>query len=102
MEYGRLVAPLDWGLGFELHSAKSPHWMSPDNAASAFGHFGQSGCFLWVDVEVGLACVSAGETPFGTWATEAWPRLATRVLQTSRDTTRPNPELSTTRDTERS
>ncbi|MFI7493956.1 serine hydrolase domain-containing protein [Kocuria sp. M4R2S49] len=72
--------PNDWGLGFEIRGRKRPHWTSPDNDPSTFGHFGQSGSFLWVDPEHSLACVAAGDTPFGPWAAEAWPRLSTRVL----------------------
>ncbi|MFI7481503.1 serine hydrolase domain-containing protein [Kocuria sp. M1R5S2] len=72
--------PNDWGLGFEIRGRKAPHWTSPDNAPTTFGHFGQSGSFLWVDPEHALACAAAGDTPFGPWAAEAWPRLATTVL----------------------
>ena len=71
--------PNDWGLGFEIRGHKSPHWMSPDNSPSAFGHFGQAGAFCWVDPEADLACVSACDTPFGPWAATAWPQLSTRV-----------------------
>lgn len=73
--------PNDWGLGFELRGSKTPHWMSPKNSPNAFGHFGQSGAFLWADPGAGLGCVAAGSTPFGPWAVKAWPRLATRVLE---------------------
>lgn len=72
--------PNDWGLGFELKGSKSPHWTALENAPTTFGHFGQSGSFLWVDPEAGLGCASAGDTPFGPWAAEAWPRAATCVL----------------------
>jgi CubicO group peptidase (beta-lactamase class C family) len=74
-------SPNDWGLGFEVRGHKSPHWTSPVNSPSTFGHFGQSGSFVWVDPEAGLACVGAGDIDFGAWAAEAWPRLSTRVLR---------------------
>lgn len=77
-------SPNDWGLGFEVRGHKSPHWTSPLNSPSTFGHFGQSGSFLWVDPEAGLACVGAGDIAFGPWAGEAWPRLSTRVLRAVR------------------
>lgn len=70
----------DWGLGFELRGTKDPHWTSPHNSPSTFGHFGQSGAFLWVDPDAMVACVSAGDTPFGPWAARAWPRLSTDLL----------------------
>lgn len=82
-------SPNDWGLGFEVRGHKSPHWTSPLNSPSTFGHFGQSGSFLWVDPEAGLACVGAGNIAFGPWAAEAWPRLSSRVLRAVRAVGRP-------------
>lgn len=72
--------PNDWGLGFELRGRKAPHWTSASASPASFGHFGQSGSFLWVDRELGVACVAAGAEPFGPWATEAWPRLLDGLL----------------------
>jgi CubicO group peptidase (beta-lactamase class C family) len=78
--FGRQT-PNDWGLGCEIRSTKDPHWTSPDNSPATFGHFGQSGSFLWVDPVAQLACVSLCDTRFGPWAAAAWPRLATAVLE---------------------
>lgn len=72
--------PNDWGLGVEVRGAKSPHWTAPGGSPRTFGHFGQSGSFLWVDPDAGVAAVGAGAAAFGPWAAEAWPRLATAVL----------------------
>jgi CubicO group peptidase (beta-lactamase class C family) len=72
--------PNDWGLGPELRAAKAPHWTAPGNSPRTFGHFGQSGSFLWVDPEHGLACVSLSDRAFGPWAADRWPRLSARVL----------------------
>ena len=72
--------PNDWGLGFELRDAKSPHWTGTRNSPRTFGHFGGSGSFLWVDPEVGLALASLSDLDFGPWALEAWPRLSDDVL----------------------
>lgn len=77
--YGR-QKPNDWGLGCEIKSTKDPHWTAPGNSPRTFGHFGQSGSFLWVDPDAELACVSLTDTPFGPWAVDVWPRLATAVL----------------------
>ena len=41
--------PNDWGLGFEIRDGKSPHWTGAHSSPRTFGHFGQSGTFLWVD-----------------------------------------------------
>jgi CubicO group peptidase (beta-lactamase class C family) len=72
--------PNDWGLGFELRDAKSPHWTGTGNSPGTFGHFGGSGSFLWVDPEPGMALMSLGDLDFGPWALEAWPRLSDAVL----------------------
>jgi CubicO group peptidase (beta-lactamase class C family) len=73
-------APNDWGLGFELRDAKSPHWTGTRNSPRTFGHFGGSGTFLWVDPEADLALVALGDREFDGWALEAWPRLSDAVL----------------------
>ncbi|MDQ2845073.1 MAG: beta-lactamase family protein [Actinomycetota bacterium] len=70
----------DWGLGCEIRNGKSPHWTAPENSAATFGHFGQSGSFLWVDPVMNLACVSLCDRAFGEWATTAWPQLSSAVL----------------------
>lgn len=72
--------PLDWGLGFELKDAKSPHWTGTRNSPRTFGHFGGSGTFLWVDPDAGLACGCLTDLEFGGWALEAWPALSDAVL----------------------
>ncbi len=67
--------PCDWGLGFELRDGKRPHWMGERRSAAAFGHFGRSGCFLWVDPEVGVAAVAVTDRDFDDqrWAMATWP-----------------------------
>jgi CubicO group peptidase (beta-lactamase class C family) len=77
--YGRME-PNDWGLGFELRDAKRPHWTGDRNSPRTFGHFGQSGSFLWVDPELGLACACLTDTRFGDWAKEVWPPLADAIV----------------------
>ena len=77
--FGRME-PNDWGLGFELRNAKRPHWTGASNSPRTFGHFGQSGAFLWVDPEAGLACACLSDRRFGEWAKDAWPRLSDAVL----------------------
>ena len=72
--------PNDWGLGFELRDDKSPHWTGSRNSPRTFGHFGQSGSFLWVDPDAGVACACLTDTDFGPWARTAWPALADAVL----------------------
>jgi CubicO group peptidase (beta-lactamase class C family) len=77
--FGRMD-PNDWGLGFELRDEKQPHWTGGLNSPRTFGHFGQSGSFLWVDPGAELACACLCDRDFGDWAKAAWPRLADAVL----------------------
>ncbi|MEV0191354.1 serine hydrolase domain-containing protein [Kitasatospora purpeofusca] len=72
--------PNDWGLGFEIRDGKAPHWTGTTNSPATFGHFGQSGTFLWVDPEAGVACVALTDLDFGPWAAEVWPVLSDAVL----------------------
>jgi CubicO group peptidase (beta-lactamase class C family) len=73
--------PCDWGLGFELHDGKRPHWMGDRRSAAAFGHFGASGCFLWVDPDAELAAAAVSDRPFddGKWAMATWPAWSDRL-----------------------
>lgn len=80
--FGRQT-PNDWGLGFELKDAKSPHWTGARNSPRTFGHFGRSGTFLWVDPDNGIALGVLTDLAFGDWAKDAWPRLADVALSTS-------------------
>lgn len=77
--FGR-QSPNEWGLGVEIRGRKSPHWTPDGLSPHAFGHFGQSGAFLWVDPSRGLGLVAATDTAFGPWAADAWPRTSDRVL----------------------
>lgn len=76
--------PNDWGLGFEVRGGKGPHWTGTTNSPATFGHFGQSGTFLWVDPVAGVACTCLGDRAFGPWAALAWPALSDAVLATHR------------------
>jgi CubicO group peptidase (beta-lactamase class C family) len=78
--FGRME-PNDWGLGFELRDEKQPHWTGSRNSPRTFGHFGQTGTFLWVDPVAGVACACLTDLDFGDWAKEGWPRLSDSVLQ---------------------
>ena len=78
-DFGRFD-PNDWGLGFELRNAKSPHWTGTRNSAGTFGHFGGTGTFLWVDPEARIALGCLTDLEFGDWAKGAWPRLSDAVL----------------------
>ena len=69
--YG-MMKPCPWGLGFEIKGAKDPHWTGPNMPADTFGHFGQSGTYLWVAPNTGRAMVALTDRPFGDWAKPLW------------------------------
>lgn len=71
--------PNDWGLGFEIRDGKSPHWTGDRLPASTFGHFGQSGTFLWVEPEARVGSALLSDRDFGTWAKRAWPPFINAV-----------------------
>jgi CubicO group peptidase (beta-lactamase class C family) len=77
-DFGRFD-PLDWGLGVQLNSS-GPSWMGARTSPRAFGHFGGSGTFLWVDPQTGVACAALTNREFGDWAKAAWPTLSDDVL----------------------
>jgi CubicO group peptidase (beta-lactamase class C family) len=72
--------PCDFGLGFEIRDHKAPHWTGSLNSPATFGHFGQSGTFLWVDPVASLALIVLTDRPFGDWAAAAWPPLSDEVV----------------------
>lgn len=72
--------PNDWGLGFEIRDAKSPHWTGRRNSPQTYGHFGQSGTFLWVDPAAGAAAVALTDRDFGDWSQQIWPEFSDAVL----------------------
>jgi CubicO group peptidase (beta-lactamase class C family) len=72
--------PNDWGLGFEIRDGKMPHWTGTKNSPTTYGHFGQSGTFLWLDPELRVSCVVLTDRDFGDWAKPAWTRLSDAVI----------------------
>ncbi|WP_193106895.1 serine hydrolase [Brachybacterium sp. FME24] len=77
--YGR-QKPNDWGLGFEIRDGKSPHWTGATSSPETFGHFGQSGSFLWVDPAAGLTAAFLGAERFGATHVRIWPGLTDEIL----------------------
>ncbi|KJE77521.1 serine hydrolase domain-containing protein [Ferrimicrobium acidiphilum] len=74
-------SPNSWGLGAEVRDHKSAHWMGALVSAESFGHFGQSGSFLWIDPIQQCFAVFAGLKPFGAWAKERWPNLNDAIVR---------------------
>jgi CubicO group peptidase (beta-lactamase class C family) len=78
-----------WGLGVEVRDHKSPHWTGRGNSPNTFGHFGQSGSFIWIDAAAGVAAASLAGRSFGPWAAEAWPELSDGILDAVRSDSGP-------------
>jgi CubicO group peptidase (beta-lactamase class C family) len=74
--------PNDWGLGFEIRDAKTPHWTGTLNSPGSYGHFGQSGTLIWADPVAKLALVVLTDRDFGDWAVPLWPAISDSVLST--------------------
>lgn len=64
-----------WGLGCEVRAAKDSHWTLPGSSAQTYGHFGQSGSFLWIDPTSRLGAVFLGQEAFGALHKQLWPQL---------------------------
>ena len=77
--YGR-QAPNPFGLGVEVRGAKSPHWTGAGNSEQTFGHFGQSGSFIWVDPVAERQAVFLGAKPFGAVHRRTWSELGDQIL----------------------
>jgi CubicO group peptidase (beta-lactamase class C family) len=80
--FGRFT-PCPWGMGPEVRGTKE-HWMG-DWPSRSFGHFGQSGSLLLVNVDEAIAVVATSTEPFGAWAVSLWPQWtsAARALALS-------------------
>ncbi|HSL76061.1 MAG TPA: serine hydrolase domain-containing protein [Candidatus Limnocylindrales bacterium] len=72
--------PLDWGLGFEIRDAKTPHWTGTRNSPRTFGHFGGAGTFIWVDPVIDRALVVLTDREFDRWALGAWPPFSDSLI----------------------
>ena len=77
--YGR-QAPNDFGLGVEVRGHKRPHWTGRAGSPATFGHFGQSGSFIWVDPEARRQAVFLGERRFAAVHKDIWPDVCDQIL----------------------
>ena len=78
--YGR-QKPNPWGLGVEIRGRKQPHWTGERSDPATFGHFGQSGSFLWMDPQRKVAAAFLGTQPFGPEHVQIWPGLTDAILE---------------------
>lgn len=78
--YGRF-SPCDWGLGYELHGQKAPHWQGNNMPTDCAGHFGMTGTFLWFHRGTQRAAIVLTDEPFGTWAKPLWQDFNTQLWE---------------------
>lgn len=64
-----------WGYGFEIRDHKDPHWLSDKFPPETFGHFGQSGSFLYVDPVNNMTGAYLGDMNFSDVHKAFWPVL---------------------------
>lgn len=69
--YG-MQKPNPWGLGFEIHGHKSPHWLGENMPSDVVGHFGMSGTFLWFAPRQQVGMVALTDRTFKDWARSRW------------------------------
>ena len=69
-----------WGLGFELKGAKSPHWLSDTLAPETAGHFGGQGSFLFIDRSRDLGAAFLSGVAFGDEHKRIWPPLTEEIV----------------------
>lgn len=74
--------PCQWGLGFEIHGEKSPHWVGENMPASTVGHFGMAGTYVWIVPEHKIAMVALTDRDFGDWAKPLWSNTNAEVWDT--------------------
>lgn len=68
-----------WGLGFELKGAKSPHWLADSFPPATAGHFGGQGSFLFIDRSRDIAAAFLSGVPFGDEHKRIWPPLTDEI-----------------------
>ena len=69
-----------WGLGFELKGAKSPHWLGDALPPETAGHFGALGSFLFIDRARDVAAAFLSGVPFGEEHKRIWPPLTEEIV----------------------
>lgn len=78
-----------WGLGFELKGAKSPHWLSDSFPPETAGHFGGQGSFFFVDRSRDLAAAFLSGVTFSEEHKRIWPPLTDEIVARYVADTRP-------------
>lgn len=70
-----------FGIGYEIKSNKSPHWMGSISSDKSFGHFGQSGVFVMHDPVNNISIVALGDKPFDKSLKKLWPGYVDNIFK---------------------
>ncbi len=78
-----------WGLGPEIHDAKTPHWAPPEAGPESFGHAGASGCLAWCDPAAGVAWAFHGARVADTgWLLRGGAAIGAAILKRAAEESR--------------
>lgn len=72
-----------FGIGFEIKGDKTPHWTSELSSPQTYGHFGQSGAFIFHDPENNISGCCLSNSDFAPWAKVAFPVLSAEIYKTA-------------------
>lgn len=70
-----------FGIGYEIKSTKSPHWMGSLSSDKSFGHFGQTGVFIMHDPVNNISIVALGDREFDKTLKKLWPAYVDNIFK---------------------
>lgn len=70
-----------FGIGFEVKGNKQPHWTGSISSTKTFGHFGQSGAFIFHDPVHNVSACCLTNQDFSVWAKEEFPKLSNAIYK---------------------
>lgn len=70
-----------WGLGPEIHDAKTPHWAPTQASPDSYGHAGATGCIAWTDPPSATTWTILGtRTNSARWNVQGLPAIGASIL----------------------
>ncbi|MFN8015466.1 MAG: serine hydrolase domain-containing protein [Acidimicrobiia bacterium] len=70
-----------FGIGFEVKGNKANHWMGDFASQKSYGHFGQSGAFIFHDPINMVSIALVSNKDFGPWAKTEYPKLSSEIYK---------------------
>lgn len=71
----------EFGIGYEIKGDKSPHWTGSKSSPQTYGHFGQSGVFVFHDPVNMITASCVTNHDFGPWSKEAFPKMCDDIYE---------------------